>query len=248
MRITPKNWTSFQHYKDRSPPWIKLHKALLDDRTFQRLPVASRALAPMLWLLASESKDGTFDASTEELSFRLRASEKEVEAGLKPLISAGFFIPVQGDSSVLADGKRTAAPEGEREAEKEGEPRKRVLALSRPEDITEQTWTDWLHLRKTKRAPVTETVLAGARAEAKKAGLDLEQFLRVWCTRGSQGLQADWLKPEERGRAQAAAGRHHDSAEDTARMLSESSRDTKPPPAHIREQINAALRGGKALQ
>lgn len=69
----------------------------------------------------------------------------------------------------------------------------------RPDDVCEQTWADWLALRKQKRAPVTPTVLESAIGEAKKAGMPLEQFLRIWCARGSQGLQADWLKPHERG-------------------------------------------------
>jgi hypothetical protein len=60
-------------------------------------------------------------------------------------------------------------------------------------------WRDWLALRKQKRAPVTPTVVAEAEREAGMAGLSLEEFLRVWCARGSQGLQADWLKPTERG-------------------------------------------------
>jgi len=78
---------------------------------------------------------------------------------------------------------------------------KRAKALPRPEDVAEQTWADWLQLRKTKKAPVTATVLDGARAEAGKAGLTLERFLAIWCTRGSQGLQADWLKPHERAQS-----------------------------------------------
>ena len=57
-----------------------------------------------------------------------------------------------------------------------------------------QTWTDWLQLRKSKKAAVTETVLAGARKEAQKLNWSLEQFLVEWCTRGSQGLKAEWLK------------------------------------------------------
>lgn len=61
MKLVPKNWTSFQHYKDRAPPWIRLHRGLLDDYEFQCLPVASRALAPMLWLLASAETSGEFD-------------------------------------------------------------------------------------------------------------------------------------------------------------------------------------------
>jgi hypothetical protein len=116
MYLIPKNWVVFQHYKDRAPPWIKLHRNLLNDRVFMRLPLASRALAPMLWLLASESKDGIFDASEEELVFRLYITSKECKDGLKPLINNGFFIVA---SSVLAECYQGARPE--REAETEGE-------------------------------------------------------------------------------------------------------------------------------
>lgn len=55
-----------------------------------------------------------------------------------------------------------------------------------------------MRLRKAKRAPVTQTVLDGAASEAGKAGLSIEDFLRVWCRRGSQGLEAAWIKPAER--------------------------------------------------
>jgi hypothetical protein len=56
-----------------------------------------------------------------------------------------------------------------------------------------------LALRKAKHAPVTPTVLDGAVGEAAKAGMSLEAFLRIWCRRGTQGLEADWLKSSERG-------------------------------------------------
>lgn len=74
-----------------------------------------------------------------------------------------------------------------------------VAPIPRPDDVNEQVWEDWLQLRKKKSAPVTATVLSEAIAEAAKAGLPLERFLSIWCARGSQGLQADWLKPNERG-------------------------------------------------
>ena len=132
-RLITKNWTEFQHYKDRSPPWIKLHKELLDDRKYQSLPLASRALAPMLWLLASESKDGSFDGDPEELAFRLRASLKDVTAGLQPLIDKGFFSFA---STPLAERLRGACLEGEAETEREAEkkPRK-ARATSLPENF-----------------------------------------------------------------------------------------------------------------
>lgn len=67
-------------------------------------------------------------------------------------------------------------------------------AIQCPDDVTQQTWDDWLALRKQKRAPVTNTVVTMARREAGKADMPLEDFLQVWCVRGSQGLQASWLQ------------------------------------------------------
>lgn len=124
MKLVPKNWTIFQHYKDRCPPWVKLHRELLNDKQFMCLPVASKALAPLLWLLASESKTGEFDGSIEELVFRLRFTAKEVEAGLKPLIDKGFFLSASG---VLADCLQGARPETE--GEREERERQKQLAL-----------------------------------------------------------------------------------------------------------------------
>ena len=90
MLLQPKNWAIFQHYKDRCPPWIKLHRDLLNDRAFMRLPIASKAIAPMLWLLASESKDGVFDGSLDELVFRLHITPKDYQDGVKPLIDKKY--------------------------------------------------------------------------------------------------------------------------------------------------------------
>lgn len=176
MRLIPKNWDSFQHYKDRNPPWIKLHKGLIDDRTYQRLPVASRALAPMLWLLASELKDGSFDGDVVELAFRLRSSEKEVSAGLDPLIKAGFFMPVQDASSVLADCARVAVPETEGETEKEKEA-KGDGAAKRRTRLPENFYPD-------------ETGITALAATGLSLAVELEKFRNHHKAKGSTML--DW--------------------------------------------------------
>lgn len=195
MLMRPKNWGDFQHYKDRLPPWIKLHRSLLTDREFMCLPIASKALAPLLWLLASESKDGSFDGSLDELQFRLHISRKDYEDGIKPLIDKGFFVV---DSDVLAECLQVATPERETETKRETKRETKATIVACPPDVQEQVWKDWCQLRKAKRATVTPTVLDGARSEATKAGMSLNDFLAVWCRRGSQGLEASWLKPEER--------------------------------------------------
>jgi len=120
MILIPKNWSEFQHYKDRRPPWIKLHRSLLDDRDFIMLPTASKALAPLLWLLASEGKEGKFNATPDELAFRLRMTASEIDKGIKPLLDKGFFLDA---STMLAPCSQDAVPETERETERETEKR-----------------------------------------------------------------------------------------------------------------------------
>jgi len=114
--IYPKNWSEFQHYKDRNPPWIKLHRTLLDDPTFQRLPIASRALAPMLWLQASSEVDGQINMTTDEMAFRFRMSHDELLDALNPLVKAGLFIDASG---MLAECLQSARPETETETKTE---------------------------------------------------------------------------------------------------------------------------------
>jgi hypothetical protein len=118
MLLIPKNWAVFQHYKNRLPPWIKLHRELLNDRVYMSLPLASKAIAPLMWLLASESKNGSFDGSLDELVFRLHITEKDYRDGVKPLIDKGFFVDA---SNVIADCQQLATPERETETEKETE-------------------------------------------------------------------------------------------------------------------------------
>ena len=118
MKLLVKNWRTFQHYTGRTPPWIKLQRTLLDDRDFQCLPLASKALAPMLWLLASESSDGVIEGSIEDLAWRLRWTTKDIAAGLGPLIEKGFLSDA---SETLAECLQDACVETEGETETEGE-------------------------------------------------------------------------------------------------------------------------------
>jgi uncharacterized protein YdaU (DUF1376 family) len=75
--------------------------------------------------------------------------------------------------------------------------KERATSVACPPDVNEQVWQDWLQLRKSKKASVTETVVKGARAEAAKLGWGLESFLVEWCTRGSQGLKAEWITEKQ---------------------------------------------------
>lgn len=195
MKLTPKNWDNFQHYKHRSPPWIKLHRNLLDDMQYQRLPIASKAIAPMLWLLASESHDGVIHRTPEEIAFRLRMTEKEVISAIKPLIDNGFFIE---DSNMLAECVQDATTEREKsrvrvEKEKEKE-------IDTPDGVSADVFKDYLEVRKNKKAKWSETALKGLIKESTKAGLSLQQAMELCCARGWVGFNADWVKDQDVGK------------------------------------------------
>jgi hypothetical protein len=74
----------------------------------------------------------------------------------------------------------------------------RHKTLSRPDDVSESVWSDFLLIRKSRKAVLTKTALSGIRSEAEKAGLSLEQALAVCCTRGWQSFKADWAKPDDK--------------------------------------------------
>lgn len=114
ITVRVKNWRQFQHYKQRRPPWIKLHRELLDNYEFSCLPPASQALAPRLWLLASESAEGEIPDDLAELAFRLRASEKDVAFALKGLSDKGFIEGYHHASATLAERKQNLTAEVEK--------------------------------------------------------------------------------------------------------------------------------------
>ena len=208
MRI--KDWHKFQHFKDRKPPWIKLYRDILDDLEWHDLDDKAAKVLVMLWVIASED-DGNIP-DMKKLAFRLRMRESDV---INCCSKLSHWL-IHDDITVISERyqhdalERETETEVETKKEKETEPLRKRSAppqLSKPEDVAQQTWDDWLTLRKAKKAPATGTVVAGARVQAEKAGMPLEDFLQVWCRRGSQGLEAAWLKPDERGHTQSFAER-----------------------------------------
>jgi hypothetical protein len=96
------------------------------------LPDASRALAPLLWLLASESANGVIPYDPETIAFRVHATRDKVAAAIAPLIGAGFLIEEQHGSRLPAASKQPAASESEKETQKEKE---RGVPTKVPEDF-----------------------------------------------------------------------------------------------------------------
>ena len=71
---------------------------------------------------------------------------------------------------------------------------KKSPGVVKPDGVTDQTWADWLQLRKSHKATVTQTAVDGIAREAAKAGYTLEAALQVCCTNGWRGFRAEWVQ------------------------------------------------------
>ena len=195
-----KNWSEFQHYTDRRPPWVKLHHSLLDNFEFHCLPVASKALAPMLWLLASEAVEGNISDDLSKIAFRLRMTPEDVQIALKPLIDKGFII---ADSNVLADCNQVATPETETETETETKTeiskpsvssvRQRNAKYPKPDDVEQTVWQEFEQHRKHKKAVITDLVMETIRREAETSGWNIDDALREVVVRNWQTFKSEWV-------------------------------------------------------
>lgn len=115
--FTIKNWATHQHYKDRNPPWIKMHQSVLDDYEFNCLQNDSKLLLMLIWIFASKfgHSNPRIPNDTEYLQDKLPFKGK---VDLKPLYDMGFLIL---ESNTLAECKQTASPETKTEEETEAE-------------------------------------------------------------------------------------------------------------------------------
>ena len=75
---------------------------------------------------------------------------------------------------------------------------------TRPPEVPEDVWNDWLEVRRAKRAgAITGTVMAAMEREAGRAGISLADAVRECAERNWVGLRAEWLQNSAR-----SASRH----------------------------------------
>lgn len=141
------NWGDLQHYKDRTPPWIKLHNELLENYEFECLQDASKAHLLCIWLLASRTEN-KIKADPRWIQRKIGANSP---IDIDELVKAGFLQLNQEleecgqDASKMLQSLQNDAiteREGEqRESRAEGEnkPAKKsgrsVFVIPSPEDL-----------------------------------------------------------------------------------------------------------------
>jgi len=121
VRIEIPNWKDLQHYKDRNPPWIKLHRSLLDDPDWHDLPASAARVLIGLQILASEFPDGIIALTPRKLAFRLRCASDLLASDLKSLRDSDMIIIASSALASCYTEERRGEAEREGEGEGEGE-------------------------------------------------------------------------------------------------------------------------------
>lgn len=87
------NWETHQHYKDRDPPWIKLHVSILSSTAWVKLSNEGRVLAIASMVIASKNK-GQFEADRDYFK---RVAYLDFEPDFQSLVDCGLCEIIKAD-------------------------------------------------------------------------------------------------------------------------------------------------------
>jgi hypothetical protein len=104
-----RDFRKYQHYKERRPPWVKLHGEQIEDYEFQQLPDATRFHAfALVWLASKTDNKIPYDANW--IGTRIGAHEV---VNLAALVEAGFLEAWQPRACEAAPGEQIPLPSAE---------------------------------------------------------------------------------------------------------------------------------------
>lgn len=164
---------------------MSLSAAVIDAMVAAGCTAEQLAAAMKAAMVDAEERRERKRAGNAERQRRFKAKGKEVTRD-----NAGNALPSVTPSPSLSP----QTPQTHPHPCNNNIPARKGAGPAKPEEVSEQTWSDFLAHRKAKRAPVTETVLAGIRREAEIAGWSLESALVETVSRGWQAFKAAWVE------------------------------------------------------
>lgn len=221
-----KNWEEFQHYTNRLPPWIKLHRELLTDYDFCHLPDETKGHLMMTWLLASQM-DGRVPDDPRWIAQRIGANKP---VNLKQLVDGGWLVREQVASKPLAPRKQSAPVETETYKTTETERETEARAL--PEWIPKPVWQEFVAYRRQQKGwtAKAESLLLRELGKLHDAGNEpiavIEQSIAngwkgLFPIRGSSGKREPSLDERRAANIAALTGqvKHERTIEGTAQRM-----------------------------
>ena len=189
-------WDEYQHYKNRNPPWIKLHFALLASESWVLLDDASRVLAIACMLLASRN-EGKIPNNPLYVQ---RVAYLNTLPDFKPLIDCGFLSDpdnllatcLQDASKVLAQSREEKSREEKSRGantETDGSNGKTRRASTKTKANSKNRGTRFTGTE----LPIEWRTWTTENAPAIDASEEFQKFKDHWKAQpGSKGVRADW--------------------------------------------------------
>lgn len=194
-----RNWGKFQHYKNRNPPWIKLHTSLLEDYEFASLQDASKLLAICIWMLAARS-DNKIPADPDWIRSKCNLKSKP---DLAPLFDGGFIewiqelpLPEQVASSALAECKQSADSETEERQRRDRDKSADAFDPLTIAGLNQEAWSLWVDHRREIKKPIRPHALKDAAEELAKLGDQQLATVKRSRANGWQGLFPERTPPK----------------------------------------------------
>lgn len=123
-----RNWEKFQHYKERSAPWIKLYRDMMDSELWVMGSDASKLLATCTMLLAVR----TDNKIPLEPAYIRRACHLEFDPDFSELLKYQFVEIIDENGMRLQDASSVLATCTPEERERRGEKKEEAIASSAP--------------------------------------------------------------------------------------------------------------------
>ncbi len=202
--------------------WFRLYAEFAHDPKVQMM---SESLQRRYIMLLCVRCNGDVTLQDEEVTFLLRISNDEWQETKAVFMSKNLIdernLPTAWDKRQFAsdssaprvakhrekkkeecnvtvtppEQNRTEQIQNRTEQKKPRAPRFDALAHLVEFGVDPNIASDWIKLRRAKRAEVTRTAIDGICNEAAKAGFSLDAALRECCSRGWAGFKADWIRP-----------------------------------------------------
>lgn len=125
--------------------------------------------------------------------------------------------------------------------------KEKATVVATPVGVSESVWLDFVALRKSKKAPLTNTAIQGLMREADKAKMTLEQVMSTCCERGWVGFKSDWMigqairvNPSDIVHQTTPTPANHDAA---LRKIEEDRKKAVPIPASEKAKWAEMLKG-----
>ena len=189
-----RNHVRFQHYKDRSPQWIKLHASCMTDLEFSELKDHQKYHAIGMAIMASQTDNHTpADAAHVR---RIIGAKQRVD--FQPLVTMGFLEVCRCKRCIKSGASDALAerfPAEKRESKKREPGKLPEIPESLDTPAFKAAWAEWLKFRRQSKA-----------VTARAAVMQFNKLERVGSEHAIAAIQLsisnDWqgLFPEKLGK------------------------------------------------